>query len=91
MFGSIKRQEVLHEKGAVYGEPDCGDFERVRCWAARGDVIRKYGISSASYFKWKAKYGGLDASEVKRIQELEGQLAVFKREYRPILTLRIRR
>ena len=44
-----------------------------------GDVIRKHGISSASYYKWKAKYGGLDASELKRIKELEGQLAEFKR------------
>ena len=44
-----------------------------------GDVIRKHGISSASYYKWKAKYGGLDASELKRIRELEGQLAEFKR------------
>jgi putative transposase len=43
-----------------------------------GDVIRKHGISSASYYKWKAKYGGLDASELKRIKELEGQLAEFK-------------
>jgi putative transposase len=44
-----------------------------------GDVIRKHGISSASYYKWRAKYGGLDASELKRIKELEGQLAEFKR------------
>ena len=43
-----------------------------------GDVIRKHGISSASYYKWKAKYGGLDASELKRVKELEGQLAEFK-------------
>ncbi len=43
-----------------------------------GDVIRKHGISSASYYKWKAKYGGLDASELKRIKELEAQLAEFK-------------
>jgi len=43
-----------------------------------GNVIRKHGISSASYYKWKAKYGGLDASELKRIKELEGQLAEFK-------------
>jgi putative transposase len=42
------------------------------------DVIRKRGISSASYYKWKAKYGGLDASELKRIKELEGQLAEFR-------------
>jgi putative transposase len=45
-----------------------------------GDLIRNHGISSASYYKWKAKYGGLDASELKRIKELEGQLAEFKRE-----------
>ena len=44
-----------------------------------GDVTPKHGISSASYYKWKAKYGGLDASELKRIKELEGQLAEFKR------------
>jgi putative transposase len=43
-----------------------------------GDVIRKHGISSASYYKWKAKYGGLDASELKRIKELEAQLSEFK-------------
>ena len=49
-----------------------------------GDVIRKRGISSASYYKWKAKYGGLDASELKRIKELERQLAEFKRESLPI-------
>jgi putative transposase len=44
-----------------------------------GDVIRKHGISSAGYYKWKAKYGGLDASELKRIKELEAQLDEFKR------------
>jgi putative transposase len=51
------------------------------------EVIRKHGISSASYYKWKAKYGGLDASEIKRIKGLEGQLAEFKRESWPILAL----
>jgi len=51
-----------------------------------GDVIRKHGISSASYYKWKAKYGGLDASELKRIKELEGQLAESSRSW-PILAL----
>ncbi len=42
------------------------------------DVIRKHGISSARHYKWEAKYGGLDASELKRIKELEGQLAEFR-------------
>ena len=43
-----------------------------------GDVIRRHGISTTTYYKWKSKYGGLDASELKRIKELEAQLSEFK-------------
>jgi putative transposase len=35
------------------------------------DICREQGISQATYFKWKAKYGGMEASDVKRLQELE--------------------
>ena len=45
------------------------------------DLCRKHGISSATYYNWKAKYGGLDASELKRIKELEHELAQMKRMY----------
>lgn len=45
------------------------------------EVCRKYGISSPTYYKWKAKYGGLDASELKRIKELEAENARLKRMY----------
>ena len=44
-----------------------------------GEVIRKHGISPASYYKWKSKYGGLEVSELKRMKELESQLEEFKR------------
>jgi putative transposase len=43
-----------------------------------GDVLRNHGISSATFYKWRSKYGGLEASELKRIKELEQQLAEFK-------------
>jgi putative transposase len=43
-----------------------------------GDVIHKHGISSASYYMQKTKYGRLDASELKRIKELEARLSEFK-------------
>ena len=33
-----------------------------------GDVCRKHGISSATFYKWKAKYGGLDVSDAKRLK-----------------------
>lgn len=45
------------------------------------DICRKYGISDATYYNWKSKYGGMDASELKRMKELESELAQFKRMY----------
>jgi putative transposase len=45
------------------------------------DVCRKHGISSATFYKWKSKYGGLDASDLKRLKELESELAQYKRMY----------
>lgn len=41
--------------------------------SATPDVCRKHGISSATFYKWKAKYGGLDVSEAKRLRSLEDE------------------
>ncbi len=43
------------------------------------DVCRKYGISSATFYAWKAKLGGLDVSEAKRLKRLEDENAKLKR------------
>jgi len=45
------------------------------------EVCRKHGISPATYYSWKSKYGGLGASELKRIKELETENAELKRMY----------
>ena len=45
------------------------------------EVCRKQGISSATYYKWKSKFGGMDASDLKRIRELEQENAKLKRLY----------
>lgn len=45
------------------------------------DLCRKHGISSPTYYKWKSKYGGLDASQLKQIKELETDLAQYKKMY----------
>src|SRR6185295_18168031 len=39
------------------------------------DVCRKHGISSATFYKWKAKYGGLEVSDAKRLKALEDENA----------------
>ena len=43
------------------------------------DVCRKHGISSATFYKWKAKYGGLDVSDAKRLKSLEDENAKLKK------------
>jgi putative transposase len=45
------------------------------------DVCRKHGISAPTYYKWKSKYGGLEASDLKRLKELESELSQYKRMY----------
>ena len=45
------------------------------------EICRKHGISDATYYNWKAKYGGLDASELKRLKELEAENTKLKRMY----------
>jgi putative transposase len=45
------------------------------------EVCRKYGISDATYYKWKSKYGGLDVSDVRRMRELEAENSKLKRMY----------
>ena len=47
--------------------------------AKTADVCRKYGISSATFYKWKAKYGGLDVSDTKRLKVLEDENSKLKR------------
>jgi putative transposase len=45
------------------------------------EICRKYGISDATYYKWKSKYGGLDVSDVRRMRELEAENSKLKRMY----------
>ena len=45
------------------------------------DLCRKHGISSPTYYKWKSNYGGLDASQLKQIKELETDLAQYKKNH----------
>jgi putative transposase len=43
------------------------------------EVCRKHGISAATFYKWKAKYGGKEVSEPRRLKALEGENAKLKK------------
>ena len=43
------------------------------------EVCRKHGIASATFYKWKAKFGGMDVSDAKKLRALEAENAKLKR------------
>lgn len=45
------------------------------------DICRQYGISDATYYKWKSKYGGMEASDIKRMREIEAENGKLKRMF----------
>ena len=45
------------------------------------DLCRQYGISNATYYKWKSKYGGMEASDIKRMREIEAENGKLKRMF----------
>jgi len=47
--------------------------------ATTADVCRKHGISSATFYKWKARYGGLEVSDSKRLRSLEDENSKLKK------------
>ncbi len=45
------------------------------------DICREHGISNATFYQWRSKYGGMAASDLKRLKELEAENARLKRMY----------
>lgn len=45
------------------------------------DVCREHGVSSATYYKWKSKYGGMEASDIQRMKDLEAENRKLKQMF----------
>jgi putative transposase len=68
----MKRSRISEEQIiAMLKEQEAG--------VATADVCRKHGVSSATFYKWKAKYGGLEVSDARRLKVLEDENAKLKR------------
>ena len=70
----MKRSKFSEEQViAILREQEAG--------AKTADVCRKHGISSATFYSWKAKYGGMQVSDARRLKALEAENAKLKRLY----------
>ena len=56
-------------------------LKEVEAGAPVADVVRKVGVSRATFFKWRSKYGGATVSELARLKELEAENTKLKRMY----------
>ena len=63
----------------VYGRADHRGFARAGGGRSTAEVCRKHGISSATFYGWKAKFGGLEVSDAKRLRQLDDENAKLKR------------
>ena len=56
-----------------------GVLKEAEAGAKTAELARKHGISEATFYNWKSKYGGLEVSEAKRLRALEDENAKLKR------------
>jgi putative transposase len=56
-----------------------GMLKEQEAGAKTAEVCRKHGISSATFYKWKAKYGGLEVSDARKLKALEDENARLKK------------
>ena len=67
-------------KGSRFSEEQIiGILREQEAGLAVTELCRKHGVSSPTFYKWKAKYGGLDVSEARRLKALEDENAKLKR------------
>ena len=52
------------------------------------DLCRQHGISSATFYKWRSKFGGMDASMVSQLKELQDENRRLKKMYADVMTHR---
>ena len=86
-IGQFKINESLltlncyHEKEAIYQNTNFLNTQGIWCWKNIQDISREHGVSKATIYNWKSKYGGMEMNELKKCQELEEDNRKLKQVY----------
>ena len=67
----MKRRFTEEQIIGVLGEQEVGGVVK--------EIIRRHGISEQTFYRWKSKYGGMEASDLRRLKELEAENAKLKK------------
>ncbi len=67
------------KRGRFTEDQIIGVLKEHEAGAKVADLCRKHGMSDATFYTWKSKYGGMDVSEAKRLRALEDENAKLKR------------
>lgn len=81
LSGILKRQEVQMQKARFTETQIITILKEAESGMLVKDACRKHGISDATYYNWKSKYGGMESSDLKRMKEMEAEMSRLKRMY----------
>ncbi len=70
-----------NEKNRIHGGADCSRFKKQETGILAKEICREYGISEVAFYNWKSKYGGMEASDVRRLKDLEEENSRLKRMF----------
>jgi putative transposase len=81
-FGRKIRSERLYMKTSRYSDSQImAILKQAESGVPASQLCREHGMSNATFYKWRAKYGGMDASLITRLKELEAENNRLKKMY----------
>ena len=74
-------EEIFDEEWTIQRRADIGILKQAESGVPVSELCREHGMSSASFYKWRAKFGGMDASMVSQMKAMEAENRRLKRMY----------